>query len=283
MQYLFRAKRAGSVPAMAFFVLFLTLFSILGSLFLAVGIGNPIDKVTHSLWESQSLKQNAGKYLVSKTLEGATGEERKLLLKKGPQISAAVTELLGNPLLHQQIDLISNSVYVYYTSGSKSEVSVDFRPIVRLAFENLKFIDPQFSSAKSEIDKIDPIRLQVQKDGPNISQVKTGLNLAVILLLILSLLMLFLYAIFAKALKAALRWVGLIVFLEGALLTTVYLVVDSLIAHQASISTESLAREALPLATHPLIAPFLTCGIIELLIGLALFIGSFLMRKKLSE
>jgi len=278
MKFTLRAKRAGSIPAMIFFVLFLTLLSISGSVFLSVGNGNPINKVTHSLWENQSLKQSAGNYLVSKTLEGATGDERKLLLKKGPQISTAITDFLGNPLLHQAIDQISDLAYIYYSSEPGVVQSIDIRPIARLIFESLRSIDPQFASLGKEIDKIEPIKLQAQKDGPNIYEIKKGLNLAATLTLLLTFLSLFLYVIFARDLKAVLRWIGLTLFIEGAFLMGLFIVFGALVAHQASAATESLAREVIPLAVHPLLAPFLIIGIFELLIGLALFLGSFLRQ-----
>ena len=278
MTILLRAKRAGSIPAMIFFVLILTLLSISGSVFLSVGNGNPINKVTHSLWENQSFKQSAGNYLVSKTLEGATGDERKLLLKKGPQISAAITDFLGNPLLHRAVDQISDLAYIYYSSEPGVVQAIDIRPIARLIFESLKSIDPQFASLGKEIDKIEPIKLQAQKDGPNIYEIKKGLNLAATLTLLLTFLFLFLYVIFARDLKAVLRWIGLTLFIEGAFLIGLFVVFGALVAHQASTSTESLLREALPLAVHPLLSPFLTCGIFELLIGLTLFMSSFLRQ-----
>ena len=95
MQNFFRAKRSGSVPVAILFVLCLTFLSILGSAYLSVGIGNPVNKVTGSLLSSTSFKGDAGTYFVSKALESAKGDERSLLLNKGPQISATVTAFLG--------------------------------------------------------------------------------------------------------------------------------------------------------------------------------------------
>jgi hypothetical protein len=278
MTLFLKAKRVGSIPALIFFTIFLTLFSILGSVFLALETGNPINKVTHSLYGSQSFNQEAGKYVVSKILEKSTGEERTIFLEKGPQISSAVTNLLGNPLFHQEADKISDVVYSYYAMGSKDVTSVDVRPIANLALAGLVNIDPQFKELNKELVKIKPIKLKAQKNGPDVAQIRSILNLVIALLLVLSCAMLFLYLMFARSRKDTLRWPGLVFFLEGVLLTSIFLAAKSLIAHQLNTSTDSLLRAGLPLASHPLLAPFMFVGLFELIIGLALFIGSFVRQ-----
>ncbi|CAB4915613.1 unannotated protein [freshwater metagenome] len=278
MTLFLKAKRAGSIPSLIFFVIFFTLFSILGSVFLALESGNPINKVTHSLYGSQSFNEEAGKYVVNKFLEKSTGEERTIFLEKGPQISTAVTNLLGNPLFHQEADKISEVVYSYYAMGSKEIKSVDVRPIANLALAGLVNIDPQFKELNKELDKIKPIKLKAQKDGPDVAQIRSILNLAIVLLLVLSFAMLFLYVMFARSRKDTLRWPGLVLFLQGVSLTSIFLVANSLIANQVNTSKDSLLRIGLPLAAHPLLAPFMLVGLLELIIGLGLFVGSFLRQ-----
>lgn len=283
MKFFFKQKRVGAIPGMIFLVLFFTLLSILGSVSLALDTGNPLNKMTHNLWESKTFKTNAGKYFVSKNLESSTGDERTLLLEKGPQISTALTQLLGNPLFHRELDKISNEVYAYYAGESKKEQSVDLRPIANLALTGLASIDPQFKDLKKEIDKIKPFKLRPQIDGPNVAQILTVLHLALVSLFILACSMLFLYLIFAKSRKEALRWLGVLLLIEGLFLIALFSITKSLIAQQASTSTESLVREALPLGAQPLLAPFLTLGVTELFIGLALFLTSFIKRVKFSH
>lgn len=278
MTIFLKSKRGGSVPAAIFFVTFFTLLSILGSVFLAVGIGNPVNKVTHSLWSNQTFKTDAGTFFVSKGLETATGEERKLLLQKGPKISAAVTAFLGNSIFHTDIDQLSNVVYGYYSSGSKNNQTVDVSPVVHLGLLGLESVDPQFSKLKKELDKIKPIKLQPQKNGPNASQTKSDFKLGILLLLLFSLLTLFLYFIFAKSLKGVLRTLGITFLIEGVFLVVVYEVAIAVINHQATKASESLAREAIPIAAHSLLTPFMTLGIPELVIGVLLLGTSFLKR-----
>ena len=283
MSIFLKAKKTGSIPAAIFFSIFLTLLSLLGAVFLSVGVGNPINKVTHNLWTSQTFRIDAGKYFVSKALETATGDERKLLLQKGPAISATVTNFLANPIFHQEIDQISNVVYGYYSSGSKTKQTIDVSPVANLGLLGLESVDPQFSTLKKELDKIKPIKLQPQKNGPNVDKVKSGLKLLIILLLLLSLLMLFLYSLFASSLKSFLRRIGITFIAEGIFLIALDIVASAIIKHQASTSSESLAREAIPIAAHPLLAPFVTIGILELLLGILLFIPSFLKRMNVSS
>ena len=283
MSIFLKAKKGGSIPAMIFFAIFFTLFSILGSVYISIGSGNPVNKVTHNLWSSEKFRTDAGNYFVSKALETATGDERKLLLNKGLAISATVGSFLANPIFHQEVDQLSNVVYNYYVSGSTSNKTVDVKPIINLGLIGLESVDPQFSQLKKELEKIKPIKLQPQTNGPNPTNVKSTLTLVTILFLIFSLLSLFLYALFAHSLKSFLRKVGITIFISGILLIVIDIVATALLNHQASTVTESLAREAIPIAAHPLLAPFLTFGILEVLIGFALALPSFLKRLNVSS
>ena len=283
MSIFLKAKKGGSIPAMIFFAIFFTLFSILGSVYISIGSGNPVNKVTHSLWSSEKFRTDAGHYFVSKALETATGDERKLLLNKGLAISAAVGSFLANPIFHQEVDQLSDVVYNYYVSGSTSNETVDVKPIANLGLLGLESVDPQFSQLKKELEKIKPIKLQPQTSGPNATNVKSTLTLVSILLLIFSLLSLFFYALFARSLKSFLRKVGITIFIAGILLIVIEILATALVNHQASSVIESLAREAIPIAAHPLLAPFFTFGILEVLIGLVLALPSFLKRMDVSS
>lgn len=283
MSFLLKGRRGGAIPTAIFFALFLTLFSLLGSFYESVGSGNPVNKVTGALISSQSFKVDAGKYFVSKALETAKGDERKLLLQKGPQISAAVTQILSNPILHSQLDQISNSVYSYYTSNSKVEQSIDVKPLLQLSLLGLESVDPQFVQLKKELDKIKPIKLQPQTKGPNASQVKSDFTLVVALLLLLALFTLALYLLFSKSRKGALRVVGITLLSDGLFLIVLNLVAGAIIKHQASTASESLIREAIPIAAHPLTAPIFTLGFIEFLFGFILVALTFLKRVNVNS
>jgi len=283
MAFFLRAKRAGAIPAMVLLPIFLTLFSILGTVYLAVGGGNPINKVTHTLWSNQNFRVDAGTYFVSKGLESATGEERKILLTKGPKISTTVTAFLANPVFHQEIDQLSGTIYSYYSSGSKQNQTVDVSPVLHLALMGLESVDPQFSKLKKELDKIKPIKLQPQKKGPDPSSIRTYFELAVFLLLLLTLLTLLIYARYAKSLKAFVRNVGITFGVIGLLMIAINIAGMAIVKHQASTATESLVRTAVPIAAHPFLAPFLTVGVVELLLSLSLFIRYFLKRMNVDS
>ena len=275
MALLLQAKRAGSVPAAIFFVLFFTLFSLLGGALLSVGIGNPVNKVTHSLLSSQSFKTDAGTYFVSKALESAKGDERALLLKKGPQISQTVTSILSNPIFKSEIDQISNIAYTYYTSGDQTQQTIDVKPLLQLALLGLESVDPQFSQLNRELVKIKPITLKPQIKGPSASKVKSYFKWGVLVLLLLTLLTLGLYLLFAKSGKNALRTIGIVLLSDGVFLILVNKVSEVILKNQATKATQSLAREAIPIGAHPLLAPLGTVGIIELLLGGVLLALSF--------
>jgi hypothetical protein len=279
MGFLLKAKRGGAIPSAIFFTIFFTLLSIVGSVYLSIGVGNPVNKVIDGLLSSTSFKEDAGDYFVSKTLETAKGDERKLLVEKAPQISTAVTVILSNPDFKKEIESISDIAYNYYISGAKVQQSIEVKPILQLALPIFKSVDPQFSKLSKELNKIKPIQLKPQTSGSDASKIKSYFTLGLWLLLNLSLISLFFYLLFAHSLRSAFRVPGIIVLSIGLLLITLNIVATSIVKHQAATATEALAREAIPIAAHAIISPLMTTGVIGLLLGLALIVLSFLKRS----
>ena len=278
MTFLFKGKRAGAIPSALFFTVFFTLFSIIGSVYLAIGIGNPVNKATGSLIASESFKRDAGSYFVSKALETAKGDERKVLTQKGPEISKTITAFLGNPIFHSQLNQMSDTAFHYYTSGTKVAQSIDVKPLADLALLGLIAVDPQFAQLKKELDKIKPIDLKPQSNGPDAASVKSDLTLAVLLLLLLSLLTLFLYLLFAKQGKAAARTVAYILLGDGLFLIVINIVAKAIVNSQATKATETLAREAIPIAATPLLSPLFSLGLFEIIVALILYGLTYLKR-----
>ena len=278
--FLLKAKRGGAIPSAIFFTIFFILLSLLGSIYLSIGVGNPVNKVIDGLLSSQSFKQEAGNYFVTKMLESAEGEEQKLLTDKGPQISAAVTTILSNPGFKVAIELISDTAYNYYIGGAKTEQSIDVKPILRLTLPIFESVDPQFSKLSKELDKIKPIKLKPPTSDTDPSQIKSYFTLAVLLLLFLSILTLFLYLLFAKSLRSALRVPGIIAISVGLFLIALNIVATSIVKHQAATATDVLAREAIPVAAHTLISPLMINGVAELILGLVLLGLSYLKAMR---
>ena len=283
MGFLLKGKRGGAIPSAVLFTFFFTLLSISGTVYASIGVGNPINKVTGSLLSSTAFKQDAGTYFVSKALETASGDERALLTKKGPQISAAVTTFLGNPVFKGELNAIANIAYNYYTGGTKARQSIDVKPILQLALLGFESVDPQFSQLKKELVKIKPIKLQPQANGPDAAQIKSYYTLAVWLLIGLSISTLLLYLRFAKSLRSAFRVPGIILISDGFLLVILNIVATAIVKHQAVTATESFAREAIPIAAHPLISPLMSNGIVEFILGLILLGFSYSKRMNINR
>lgn len=278
MSFLLKAKRGGAIPSAIFFTIFFILLSIVGSIYLSVGVGNPANKVIGALLSSTSFKEDAGDYFVSKTLETAEGDERKLLIEKAPQISTAVTAILSNSDFKKEIVSISDIAYNYYTNGAKDRQSIDVKPILQLALPIFESVDPQFSKLSKELDKIKPIKLQPQANGPDLAKIKSYFTLGVWLLLVLSTITLFIYLLFANSLRSALRIPGIIVLSAGVLLVIINIVATVIVKNQATTATDSLAREAIPIAAHALISPIMTNGVLGVIFGLMLLALSFFKR-----
>ena len=276
MSLLLKAKRGGAIPSVIFFTIFFTLLSIIGSVYLSIGVGNPANKVINGLLSSTSFKEDAGDYFVSKTLETAKGDERKLLVEKAPQISAAVTVILSNPDFKKEIESISDIAYNYYIGGAKVQQSIDVKPILQLALPIFKSVDPQFSKLSKELDKIKPIQLKPQTSGSDASKIMSYFTLGLWLFLNLALISLFFYLLFAHSFRSALRVPGIIVLSVGVFLVIINRVATVAVKSQADSATEALAREAIPIAAHAIISPLMTTGLAELMLGLALLALSFL-------
>ena len=283
MTFLFKSKRSGAIPSAIFFTIFFTLFSIIGSLYLAIGIGNPVNKVTSSLIASESFKKDAGTYFVSKALETAKGDERKVLTQKGPAISQTITAFLGNPIFHSELNQISDTAYHYYTNGTKVAQSIDVKPLANLALLGLVAVDPQFSQLKKELDKIKPIDLKPQTNGPDAASVKSDITLVLFLLLLLSLVTLFLYLLFAKSGRSAARTTAYILLGDGIFLIIINIVAKAIVSSQATKATELLAREAIPIAASPLLSPLFSIGLFEVIVGAILYGLTYLKRMNVKS
>lgn len=278
MSLLLKAKRGGAVPSAIFFTIFFTLLSIVGSIYLSIGVGNPVNKAIDGLLSSTSFKNNAGEYFVSNALETAKGDERALFIEKGPQISSTVSAILSEPLFKEAVESISDIAYHYYVDGAKAHQSIDVKPILRLALPIFESVDPQFSKLSKELDKIKPIKLKPQTNGPNVAQIKTYFTLGLLLLLSLSIITLFLYLLFANSKRSAFRVPGIIVLSVGIFLIALNIAGTMIVKNQAATATEPLAREAIPIAAQTIISPLLTNGILEILLGLVLLSLSYLKR-----
>ena len=68
---------------------------------------------------------------------------------------------------------------------------------------------------------------------------------------------------------------GITFLADGILLVVIYEVAIAIINNQATKASESLAREAIPIAAHPLLHPIMTIGIPELVLGVLLVVVSF--------
>jgi len=281
MSRLLKAKRGGAVPSAIFFTIFFTLLSIVGSLYLSIGVGNPANKVIDALLSSTSFKQEASDFFVSQTLESATGDERKLLKEKAPQISSAVTVILSNPVFKEEIESVSDIAYHYYINGAQVGQSIDVKPILQLALPIFESVDPQFSKLSKELDKIKPIILKSQVNGPDVPQIKSYFTLGFWLLINLSLITLFLYLLFANSLRSAIRVPGIILLSVGVFLVIINTVATAIVKNQAASAVEPLLREAIPIATTTLITPLMTNGVVEILLGLVLLAFSFLKRANI--
>jgi len=276
MNFLLKAKRGGAVPSAIFFTIFFTLLSIVGSFYPSIGVGNPVNKSIDALLSSTSFKQEAGDFFVSQTLESAKGEERKLLIEKAPQISTAVTVILSDPVFKKEITSISDIAYNYYINGEKVGQSIDLEPILQLALPIFESVDPQFSKLSKELDKIKPLQLKPQVNGPDFAQIKSYFTLGFWLLINLSLITLFLYLLFANSPRSAFRVSGIIVLSVGVFLVIINSVATAIVKNQAASAVEPLAREAIPIAATTLITSFMTIGVVELLLGLLLLSLSYL-------
>lgn len=275
-QLFIKGKRGGAVASTIFLVIFFTLFSLLGSVFLSVGVGNPVNKATSSLLSSPTFKSDAGQYFVSKALQTATGDERALLLKMGAQISGTVTNLLSNPILQQYLNQISDVAYRYYLTNAKNSQSIDVRPLLQLALLGFESVDPQFSKLDNELAKIKPIKLVPQKYGRKLFQIKSTLLLALLALFLLSLISFFIYLRFAKTWKGVFKTSGIILLIEGVLLVCVNAIAKTIVNQQVKSVSNSLAREAIPTVAQSFLSTLMNVGLVELIVGLILLLLSYI-------
>ena len=136
---------------------------------------------------------------------------------------------------------------------------------------------------KKELDKIKPIDLKPQTNGPDAASVKSDITLVVFLLLLLSLVTLFLYLLFAKSGRSAARTAAYIFVGDGIFLIIINIVAKAIVNNQATKATESLAREAIPIAASPLFSPLFSIGLFEVIVAAILFGLTYLKRMNVKS
>ncbi|MEI6405524.1 MAG: hypothetical protein WCO64_07115 [Actinomycetes bacterium] len=278
MSRFLQAKRGGALPAAIFFTLFFTLFSVAAGLFASVGVGNPLNKVTHSLLKSDTFKVDAGTYLVSELNKKAGSEEATLLTDKGPAIAAAFTGVLNNSVFEQQLDSVTDTVFAYYSQGSQGMQSVDLVPIVNMVVTGLEAVDPQFSALRDPLSTMKPIDLKPQSSGPNVKQVLSDFRILVLALFLLSLMTGVLYVYFAESFNGVLKTLSWIFSVEGVFLIALAVVGKSVATSQANQAAQSIVHEVVPIVSSTLLTPLKVLGVLELLIGLGMLAPSVIRR-----
>ena len=273
--FFFRSKRGIAIPVLVLLALIATLWAVIAPLWLSVGRSNPISGVTNSLLTNTPFKIEAGQYFVTKMKKDASGDELKLLQTKGDQVATTLTVLLNAPQFKSNVDGITNQVYDYYILGSEKAKSISVKPLATLAINALVSVDPQFKKLQKEIDKIKPIDLKPKTNGPDLKQIHSLLNFGFILISFLLLILIFIYAIFARKRTGFLRTIGIYFIYIGLLDIAIHTVGIAISNHQIKTMTDDLARTAVPIVITRLASPLMTIGISLLILGIIGFGLSF--------
>ncbi len=274
----FRSKSGIAIPIVIFAFFFSTLWAIIAPVWISIGNSNPIHSATHALLDNFEFKKTAGEYFVTKMKEDASKAELIILNKKGSQISTAVTDLLNAPEFTTNLDSITSQVYNYYILGSAEAKSVSMKPIAAEALKALTKVDPQFKKLQKEIDKIKPIQLKPNPNGPDLKKIHSLLTLAFTVNSVLLFILLLVYLFFARSRKGFFRTIGIIFLYIGAIDIAVRTVGTAIANSQIKTISDDLARMAAKIVLTNLTNPFLTVGIVFLLLG-ALAVGLSFINK----
>ena len=274
MSVFFKGKRAGTISFSILLGVALTMLSLFGAVFLAVGIGNPVNKVMDSLITSNIFRADAGDYFVSHALLTAHGDEQAILISKGPEISSAVSAFLGNTLFEGFANEVSDVAFHYFTGKQQSTQTIDVKPKVQLGYIALTSLDPQFAQLKPELDSITPITLKPQTKGPNLRSIKGDADFVMMGWALFTLALLIGYLVFVGSRRIALRTLGIMFAAEGLFLTVIYVFGTMVISHQALRVTNTLVRAAIPIGANPLMDSVWNLGWIAMLVGAFLYSSS---------
>lgn len=269
INWLRKLARVLIVPLLLIFPLTFFAWSTLGG-------SNPIPSALHTLTSNADYRDTAGKYFVSKMSESATGEEKKLLVKKGGAISSAVTELLGKPELEAQLDSLSQQAFDYYTGDQSKSTSLDFKPLARFIINDISSVDSSFKKLNKEVNKIEPAVLNPE---PIVHTVRGIISTAFYVDVILILLLIVGFYFGSRNIQTMTRWLGIQFIYTGAIAFIVKLSASSILSSQLKTLTDDFARSTLNLLSGHFLSVFNTLGGVLLGAGAVLLGLSFQLGK----
>ena len=257
-----------------------TLLPVVTGVWSMAASGNPVTSIAHSLLRDTEFRDTLGLEFVRKLSKEATGAEKDLFTKKGKEISAAVSNLLGQPEFQLEVDKISSDVYNFFETRSKKSTSIDIKPIADMTLTALTQVDKQFSILKKEISKLKPIELKPQTSGPDITQIRKILNLSFYGILALFILVNILYFRYAKSVRGALRIAGSQFIYMGVSALAINIVGNLSIGNFAAKNSEELIKVAIPIVARQELGIFNTLGIAGVLAGFVLQVLSLTKFKE---
>lgn len=277
--FFFRSKRRAAIPVVILIALVSTLWALVAPIWMSVGRSNPINGVTHVLLSNSPFKTTAGQYFVMKLKEDASGKELALLNMKGTQISTVVTDLLSDPEFKTNVDSATTQIYNYYILGSEEAKTISVKPIALQALRAITQVDPQFKQLQKEIDKIKPIVLKPITNGPDLKQIHSSLNREFTLISLLLLVLILLYAVFARKRNGFSRTVGSVFLYIGTLNIAIHTVGTAIANSQIKTISDGLVRAAAPIVIPQLLSPLMTIGVVCAILGVIGVVLSFIKQN----
>ncbi len=268
-----------AIPVVILIALVSTLWALVAPVWMSVGHSNPINGVTHVLLSNSPFKTTAGQYFVTQLKEDASGKELILLNMKETQISTAITDLLSAPEFKTNVASITTQIYNYYILGSEQAKTISVKPIAVQALSAITQVDPQFKRLQKEIDKIKPIALEPITNGPDLKQIHSSLNLAFTLISLLLLVLMLLYAVFARKRNGFSRTVGSVFLYIGVLDIAIHAVGTAIANSQIKTISDDLVRAAAPIVIAQLLSPLMTIGIVFSILGVIGVVLSFIKQN----
>ncbi len=268
-----------AIPLVILIALVSTLWTVVAPVWMSVGRSNPINGVTHALLSNSPFKTTAGQYFVTQLKKDASGKELILLNMKETQISTAVTDLLSAPEFKTKVDSITTQIYNYYILGSEEAKTISVKPIAVAALSAITHVDSQFKRLQKEIDKIKPIALKPITNGPDLKQIHSSLNLAFTLISLLLLVLILLYAVFARKRNGFSRTVGSVFLYIGVPALAIHAVGTAIANSQIKTISDDLVRAAAPIVIPQLLSPLMTIGIVFSILGVIGVVLSFIKQN----
>lgn len=248
-------------------VLTLLLLTLTFGSWWAVGRSAGAEGAANSLLANSDVRNGVAAKLIEQVTSGADPEVLSVVDQKRDLLIQAVSEALAAEDVSAETKKMINQIYSFYT-GETSSATLDINSLIQPILDSMAKIDPTFTSTDIEGEQVEPIQLDDSGSAPNFAPIKSGIAIALFILLMLLAISIFGLAKYSSSKNGFVGVIGWEFVAIGVVLLALYYGVNAGVKSATTSVSDPLVNAAAPIVAQTFLGMFRIQGIILLVIGI---------------